>query len=142
VLGKVHRLNLPGRATIARKTYEPRPKRRAVPRPKSRVERITDAARKATAPSPYAAPVEDLVIPEAERKTINTLTDTCCRWPIGDPRHPDFHFCGKTKVAGISYCEHHARRAFQPPQVKPRDYDRHKPIEPALEAPRKVRVFA
>jgi GcrA cell cycle regulator len=26
----------------------------------------------------------------------------------------DFHFCGKTKVLGLPYCEHHARRAFQP----------------------------
>jgi GcrA cell cycle regulator len=70
---------------------------------------------------PYVPAVEELVIPMAERKTIQTLTEFHCRWPIGDPQLPDFHFCGKTKVAGLPYCEFHARRAFQPPQARRRD---------------------
>ena len=58
--------------------------------------------------------VEELVIPLAERKTIQTLTECSCRWPIGDPQSAEFHFCGKTKVLTLPYCEFHARRAFQP----------------------------
>lgn len=71
-------------------------------------------------------------IPVHERKTIlikdafgnshanDALDSKSCRWPIGDPQHPDFHFCGKQKMLGLSYCEGHARRAFDPPQVRRR----------------------
>ena len=64
-----------------------------------------------------------------ERKYIQTLTETCCRWPIGDPQLADFHFCGKKKVNGLPYCEGHARRAFQPPQPRRRDRE---VFEPAI----------
>jgi GcrA cell cycle regulator len=70
---------------------------------------------------PYTPPAEELVIPLNERKSIQTLTEACCRWPIGDPQLADFHFCGRKKVTGLPYCEFHARRAFQPPQPRRRD---------------------
>jgi GcrA cell cycle regulator len=70
---------------------------------------------------PYVPPVEELVIPLAERKSIETLLECDCRWPIGDPQEAEFHFCAKKKVAGLPYCEFHARRAFQPPQPRRRD---------------------
>jgi GcrA cell cycle regulator len=72
---------------------------------------------------PYVPPAEELVIPLNERKYIQTLTESCCRWPIGDPQQPDFHFCGKKKIPGLPYCEVHARRAFQPPQARRRERD-------------------
>jgi len=72
---------------------------------------------------PHVPPAEELVIPVNERKYIQTLTESCCRWPIGDPQQPEFHFCGKTKIPGLPYCEVHARRAFQPPQARRRDRD-------------------
>ena len=65
----------------------------------------------------YVEPVEELVIPLEERKTILTLKEGNCRWPIGDPQHPEFHFCGRDKHQGLPYCEFHARKAFQPPQA-------------------------
>jgi GcrA cell cycle regulator len=34
-------------------------------------------------------------------KTVDTLEMKDCRWPIGDPRHADFHFCGALQVAGF-----------------------------------------
>jgi GcrA cell cycle regulator len=70
---------------------------------------------------PFVPAQEELVIPLKERKSIQTLAECHCRWPIGDPQHPDFHFCGKTKVAGLPYCEFHARRAFQAPQSRRRE---------------------
>lgn len=70
---------------------------------------------------PYMPPIEELVIPPKERKYITTLTEICCRWPIGDPLESEFHFCGKSKVDGLPYCEFHARRAYQPPQQRRRD---------------------
>ena len=57
---------------------------------------------------------DDLVISLKQRKTVFTLLPGDCRWPIGDPRHKDFHFCGKQKVEGHPYCEFHMRRGFQP----------------------------
>jgi GcrA cell cycle regulator len=33
----------------------------------------------------------------------------------------DFHFCGKSKVTGLPYCEFHARRAFQPAMPRRRE---------------------
>ena len=37
-----------------------------------------------------------------------------CLWPIGDPRQPEFHFCGAKKRAGSSYCAEHHVVAFRP----------------------------
>jgi GcrA cell cycle regulator len=48
------------------------------------------------------------------RKTVATLERNDCRWPIGDPRQPDFHFCGAPKLPDRPYCEIHWRMAFQP----------------------------
>lgn len=36
-----------------------------------------------------------------------------CRWPEGDPKHPDFHFCEEQTKQGSSYCEAHHARAYQ-----------------------------
>ena len=62
----------------------------------------------------YTPPAEELVIPLKERKTVDTLTETSCRWPIGDVRQSDFHFCGRQKMTSLPYCEFHARRAYVP----------------------------
>jgi len=52
------------------------------------------------------------------KKTLATLELHDCRWPIGDPRNADFHFCGARQMAGRPYCELHWRRAFQPPRPR------------------------
>src|SRR5262249_2436926 len=36
---------------------------------------------------------------------VYALAPEACRWPCGDPGHPDFHFCGDP-VAKRPYCEH------------------------------------
>lgn len=53
-----------------------------------------------------------------KHKTMQTLGQQDCRWPIGDPQREDFHFCGARQVSGRPYCELHMRAAFQP--SKPR----------------------
>jgi len=50
----------------------------------------------------------------AQKKTVANLAATDCRWPIGDPREPDFRFCGAPQLPGRPYCDHHWRMAFQP----------------------------
>jgi GcrA cell cycle regulator len=127
VIGKVHRLGLAGRATTSRmKSHRPRRSLALKPRVqgKPRFAQVGNSALRALYQAdaePYTPPAEELVIPMAERKYIQTLTESCCRWPIGDPQEADFHFCGKKKVAGLPYCEVHARRAFQPPQARRRE---------------------
>jgi len=124
VIGKVHRLGLSGRATTSRmKSHRPRPRMASKRMAKTRFAQTGNPAFRALyqEADTYVAPVEEMVIPVNERKTIQTLTECSCRWPIGDPQASDFHFCGKNKVPGLPYCEFHARRAFQPPQARRRD---------------------
>lgn len=47
-------------------------------------------------------------------KTMSNLEAGDCRWPIGDPRHEDFHFCGAQKVEGRPYCIEHWQLSFIP----------------------------
>ncbi|MEO1280999.1 MAG: GcrA family cell cycle regulator [Pseudomonadota bacterium] len=124
VIGKVHRLGLSGRATTSRiKSMRPRSRVPAAPKRqiKSRFAAGGNPAVRALyepTAEPFQPAADELVIPMEERKSIQSLSESCCRWPIGDPQNGDFHFCGKTKVPGLPYCEYHARRAFQPPQSR------------------------
>lgn len=128
VISKLHRLGLSGRATTSRmKSHRPT-RIPAAPTPKKVAHSARPRApfRLSTALFPDAdaepfVPGEELDIPLNERRTIATMTDKDCRWPIGDPQRPEFHFCNRHKVPGLPYCEFHARRAFQPPQPRRRD---------------------
>jgi GcrA cell cycle regulator len=132
VIGKVHRLGLAGRATTSR-MKSPRPRLRTVQvNKRGLMMRARPTVGVANSPlkslyladsEPYVSPAEELVIPINERKYIQTLTESCCRWPIGDPQQAEFHFCGRKKIPGLPYCEVHARRAFQPPQARRRERD-------------------
>src|SRR5262249_10444140 len=42
---------------------------------------------------------------------IGRLTETTCRWPIGDPGSPGFFFCGNETARGCPYCIGHERTA-------------------------------
>ena len=142
VIGKVHRLGLSGRSTKSRmKSHRPRAKsQRSKRAPRSRFQPNNNSPLRQLYngdASPFIEPAEELEIPLAERKSIETLEANHCRWPIGDPQHDDFHFCGKSKVSGLPYCEFHARRAFQPPQARRRDGNA-PAATPAIAAPTKT----
>jgi GcrA cell cycle regulator len=62
---------------------------------------------------PKAEPIAELV-PISKRATILTLTERTCKWPIGDPATEDFYFCGRQSDAGVPYCAHHCKVAYQP----------------------------
>lgn len=132
VIGKVHRLGLSARAAPGRRTRSYH-KSKVAPTPPR--QKFASKGNKAFRElfkqdaEPCAPPVEELVIPLKERKYILTLTDSCCHWPIGDPQHADFHFCGKSAVTGLPYCEHHARRAFQPPQTNQKNQPAKQPAK-------------
>ncbi|MGI9524513.1 MAG: GcrA family cell cycle regulator [Hyphomicrobiaceae bacterium] len=126
VIGKVHRLGLSGRATTTRmKSTRPRRSSASIKRiGKPRFAQTGNPALRSLYSGDcdsFFMPAEDIEIPLHERRSLQDLTESSCRWPIGDPQNADFHFCNGEKVPGLPYCEHHCRRAFQPPQTKRRN---------------------
>jgi GcrA cell cycle regulator len=69
-------------------------------------------------PAPIEIPAEPVAIPESRRVSIGELTFHSCRWPLGDPRHSDFAFCGADRVNPYddsnAYCAGHAVIAYRP----------------------------
>ena len=49
----------------------------------------------------------------ADKTSLLDLSDKVCRWPMGHPGEPDFHFCGKSVNPGFPYCVEHCGRAYQ-----------------------------
>ena len=41
------------------------------------------------------------------------LNDKICKWPLGHPGEPDFHFCGEKVNPGFPYCVAHCGHAYQ-----------------------------
>ena len=126
VIGKVHRLGLSGRAT---------PSRPKVTRPRKKPTKIVSPPSIGGGPSPQSAiaekaasphqspglenfpralltPIDELVIPIEDRVTIETLKESQCKWPIGDPAEEDFHFCGHNRHEDGVYCEFHKAKAY------------------------------
>ncbi|WP_232280924.1 GcrA family cell cycle regulator, partial [Novosphingobium nitrogenifigens] len=49
----------------------------------------------------------------ADKTSLLDLNDRICRWPVGHPGEPDFHFCGEKVNPGFPYCVEHCGRAYQ-----------------------------
>jgi len=49
----------------------------------------------------------------AGKTTLLDLNDRICKWPIGHPGEPDFHFCGDKVNPGFPYCVDHCGHAYQ-----------------------------
>jgi len=136
VIGKVHRLNLPGRAKAGGTQTASRPKRpaAATPRPSNFTARPV-AARPAARSAGNALAKEEIdadfdmqsaqlpvpangnngvVVPMSRKLELTQLTERTCKWPIGDPLNDDFHFCGNESPDNSPYCTYHQRLAYQP----------------------------
>jgi GcrA cell cycle regulator len=86
VIGKAHRMGLASRPSpLKTETQKPKAAKKKAPEKKAVKERIT----------------------------LLQLTDKMCKWPIGHPGEPDFHFCGKKAEAGVPYCAEHCAQAYQ-----------------------------
>ncbi|NTF30805.1 GcrA family cell cycle regulator [Rhizobium skierniewicense] len=134
VIGKVHRLNLPGRAkaggTVA--TSRPATKRPAVATPSAAPRAANTFQARAATPRPTVrtatsndqdadtgrvvdyVPVNTAALPTSLRLTLTELTERTCKWPVGDPLKDDFHFCGCDASESSPYCKFHAKMAYQP----------------------------
>ncbi len=136
VIGKVHRLNLPGRAKAGGAPAAARAPKRApaAPAPRSPAFAPRTVARTATV-HPVGATlvredieIEDtieetvykpstrgnVVVPISRRLGLTELTERTCKWPVGDPLKDDFHFCGGEAPESSPYCTYHQRLAYQP----------------------------
>lgn len=66
------------------------------------------------------APEEKVVVVQKENKKVQKLTHVglldlkfnSCRWPIGEPKDKDFHFCGAVCQTGKPYCPEHCKIAY------------------------------
>ena len=66
------------------------------------------------APAPPRRLVPAKVAPEyADKTSLLDLNDKICKWPLGHPGEPDFHFCGQKVNPGFPYCVDHCGQAYQ-----------------------------
>jgi GcrA cell cycle regulator len=139
VIGKAHRLGLQSRPSPVRSAdaddEKPAPAPAAAPSPPAS-SRKTAAAAAAAAPEPEPAPVTASTshepVPPAsppapprrlvpakpsadikDKTGLLDLNDKICKWPIGHPGEPDFHFCGHPVNQGFPYCTAHCAVAYQ-----------------------------
>jgi GcrA cell cycle regulator len=49
----------------------------------------------------------------ANKTSLLELNDRICKWPLGHPGEPDFHFCGDKVNPGFPYCVDHCGHAYQ-----------------------------
>lgn len=49
----------------------------------------------------------------ADKTSLLDLNEKICKWPMGHPGEPDFHFCGKPANPGFPYCVDHCGVAYQ-----------------------------
>jgi GcrA cell cycle regulator len=116
VLGKVFRLGLSGQRP-------PAPSRPLHAAPRRRASRQVEARRIAPpkaspseARSRAGGPVRAADTAESELPglvaRLEDLTSAACHWPCGDPKAPDFAFCGR-RTSSPPYCAAHDRRAHR-----------------------------
>lgn len=130
VIGKVHRLNLPGRAKSGGSTAATRAAKRPTSAP--RTPNYTSRATIRTVARASGAnmineeveidgleeiaivPSRNVVVPISRKLVLTELTERTCKWPIGDPMTDEFHFCGCESPDNSPYCSYHAKLAYQP----------------------------
>jgi GcrA cell cycle regulator len=105
VVGKAHRLGLPGRLSPIRPIG-------SAPLYANRTTRVRRAPR-TTLPLGGAA----AALPPTPARPIRLLTGGPCCWPIGEPGTRAFRFCEDPSLAGKPYCSAHCKTAY----VKVRD---------------------
>lgn len=86
------------------------PKPKPTPRPRPVVQ-SKPMAQAVVVVAPEPVHVADILpFERPERVTIMELRHDMCAWPVGDPKAPDFHYCGQKKSNhALSYCETHHR---------------------------------
>ena len=118
VVGKAHRLDLPGRQSPIklRDPSAPKPERRPRRRQASRITlpRLHCLAAQLSASLPPGMSREVTAAPDLRENhapTLVTGNHPCC-WPIGMPGTSAFRFCDAPALRGKPYCPEHAELAY------------------------------
>ena len=118
VVGKAHRLGLEGRPSPIKRdkkkehvvTHTTTKKVPVASKPK-----IVESSILPPEPVFEVEPIVEKVVPKKKKHKGVQLVDlkpNSCRWPEGDPKDPDFCFCGQECVPGKIYCEEHCAIAY------------------------------
>jgi GcrA cell cycle regulator len=67
-----------------------------------------------TAPKKITVMPKRVAPPNTVARSPLELQTHHCRWPVGDPREPDFYFCSEPRALPCSYCAKHAAIAYVP----------------------------
>lgn len=144
IVGKVHRLGLSGRPSpIKKKDDEPVAPKAPKAKPAKAKAESKPAEKKALSPAKETAVTSKPAETVAEEKkkavsfhpmpakegvhrnghhhhnlSLTELDNHTCRWPVGDPKDANFHFCGKKVRLGQTYCEEHSSVAYVKPGKK------------------------
>lgn len=129
VIGRIHRLRIAGKAVRRSDAHAGLSKaqrlemlrlKAELKAEKARAQRLAASIEAASKRIP-GAHIEDPTPtppPGAAVGVVDAvMAVTGCRWPHGDPRHPDFHFCDAPRVFGTSYCEPHLIRVMPEPRA-------------------------
>jgi len=117
IIGKVHRLGLPGRTQPAQPVKR-RPKL-AFPRAAQKTTTVSNTESKSGSIVGTQLKVieSDVFKPpvSATRILVSDLTSTTCRWPFGEPGTDNFTYCGAPPCSNKDvYCSEHRKVASQP----------------------------
>ncbi len=129
IVGKVHRLGLSGRPSPIKKkedadseaapaaelkTVKEKPTKELKPH-KTKVEKaMPEPAAKVDikAMERESEPQTAAVHTRNGKTMLTDLDNHTCRWPLGDPKDENFHFCGRKVRIGQTYCDEHANIAY------------------------------
>ena len=126
IVGKVHRLQLPARPSPIRKKSDKEKETAVETTEKTSTPAKAEKKSETTENTAKAHVHKETVVPQAtpEKKIVpgklklTDLDNHTCRWPIGDPKDENFHFCGKKVRVGQTYCEEHSALAYVKPTKK------------------------
>lgn len=121
VIGKAHRMKLSAGAAARTKVKPPTKSSGVVMSPIKKISKrrnlmrtlppVQSTTTQRKSMDPILRPIE--VTKRTEGIPVTKAGERHCRWPIGDPRSPDFRFCGCDIHEGLPYCTQHARVAYQ-----------------------------
>lgn len=122
VVGKVHRLSLSGRPSPIKKKEEEIERAAAARAKKIKETQAKEALAVEIEEETITVSVEKPATKAAVRADnlirVTDLDSHTCRWPLGDPRDENFHFCGKKVRTGQTYCDEHSAIAYVKPIKK------------------------
>ncbi|NIA72293.1 hypothetical protein HBA54_27245 [Pelagibius litoralis] len=115
IAGKLHRLRFQSQERAVRYAQHFGPK---TDKTKAKSPTVVKSKPKAPRPVQSKRTAPDQTVRVA-RPSDSLWHPKTCQYPIGDPQHTDFHFCGESIIAdGRPYCDSHQEVCTQPREKK------------------------